>query len=286
MIGQVALAVESRREPATLRTRDDILGTDGCLKVELATTPEAVAAAQRLRYRIFYEEMGATPTDEAIRHGRDIDRFDPWCDHLLVVDRARSGSPVVGTYRMLRRTVAERRGGFYSEGEYELGPIRAFPGEILEVGRSCVDADYRSRAVIQHLWQGIAAYVWRHRIGLLFGCASLPGTRPDQMKPALAFLHHTYLAPDRLRPRALEHRHVPLDVLPAEAVDPAAAWRELPPLIRGYLRLGGRVGDGAVIDPQFNTTDVCIVLETEQVTQKYLRHYQQVGGRTAERVSV
>ena len=266
--------------------RHDILGADGSLKVQLATTEEEVVLAQRLRYRIFYQEMGARPTEAVIRHGRDIDRFDAWCDHLLVVDPARTDGPVVGTYRMLRRSVAERHGGFYSEDEYDLGRLQAFEGEILEVGRSCVDARYRSRAVMQLLWQGIAGYVTRHRIGLLFGCASLPGTRPDQMKRALAFLHHNFLAPARLRPRALSDRYVPLDVLPADGIDPAAAWRELPPLIRGYLRLGGRIGDGAVIDPDFNTTDVCIVLETEQVTQKYLRHYQQIRESAPDRPSL
>lgn len=255
--------------------RHDILGTDSSLKVQLARTDEEVVAAQRLRYRIFYEEMGARRTEAVLRHGRDVDRFDAWCDHLLVVDPARAENQVVGTYRMLRRSVAERHGGFYTEDEYELGPVRDYPGEVLEVGRSCVDADYRSRAVMQFLWQGISTYVWRYQVGLLFGCASLPGTQPAQMKRALAFLHHNFLAPERLRPRALGDRYVPLDVLPADAIDPAAAWRELPPLIRGYLRLGGRIGDGAVIDPDFNTTDVCIVLETERVTQRYLRHYRQ-----------
>lgn len=256
--------------------RQDILGTSGSLKIQLATSMEEVRAAQRLRYRIFYQEMGATPSAEVVRHRRDVDRFDEHCDHLLVIDPHSAASPVVGTYRMLRRSVAERNGGFYSEDEYDLGSLLEYPGEVLEVGRSCVDLNYRSRAVMQLLWQGIAGYVWRYRIGMLFGCASLPGTDPSASRQALAFLHHNFLAQEGLRPQAVPHRYVPLDVLPADAVDSAAAWRELPPLIRGYLRIGGRIGDGAVIDRQFNTTDVCIVLEIDQVTAKYLRHYQQV----------
>lgn len=250
---------------------------EGGLRVEVAATSDDVAAAQRLRHRIFYDEMGATPTEEVVRLGRDTDRFDAHCDHLLVIDPSRADAPVVGTYRMLRRSVAERCGGFYSEDEYRLGPLLDYPGEVLEVGRSCVDRAYRSRAVMQLLWQGIAAYVQRYRIGLLFGCASLPGTNPAQMRRALAYLHHNFLAPEQLRPRAVPDRYVRLDHIPADRIDAAAAWRELPPLIRGYLRLGGRIGDGAVIDLQFNTIDVCIVLETAQVTEKYLRHYQQVG---------
>jgi putative hemolysin len=256
--------------------QDKTLGSDGSLRVHLAATAEEVCAAQKLRYRIFYDEMGAQPSDEAIACGRDVDRYDVACDHLLVSDLAAEGQlpRVVGTYRMLRRTAAERSGGFYSEDEYDLGPLLDYSGEVLEVGRSCVDLGYRSRAVMQLLWQGIAAYVSRHGIGLLFGCASLPGTDPAGMKRALAYLHHHYLAPSRIRPRALPHRHVPMDLLPADAIDAAAAWRELPPLIRGYLRLGGRIGDGAVVDERFNTTDVCLVLETEHVTARYLRHYQ------------
>jgi putative hemolysin len=263
--------------------RRELLRTDGGLKVRIATTQAEVEAAQRLRHRIFYQEMGATPTDEVVRLGRDIDRFDAHCDHLLVIDPGRADAPVVGTYRMLRRSVAERCGGFYSEDEYRLDPLLARSGEVLEVGRSCVDLDYRNRAVLQLLWQGIANYVRRHQIGLLFGCASLPGTNPGQMKRPLAFLHHNFLAPKHLRPRAVQKRHVRLDVLPADRIDAAAAWRELPPLIRGYLRVGGRIGDGAVIDPQFNTTDVCIVLEISDVTQKYLRHYQPVGEGRGDR---
>lgn len=257
---------------------DTAFGSDGTLQVRLAVTADDVRRAQALRYRIFYEEMGARPTAEAIAHRRDIDRFDDVCDHLLVTDAADRTQPpkIVGTYRMLRRSAAERS-GFYSEDEYDLGELANHPSEILEVGRSCVDLNYRGRAVMQLLWQGIAGYVYSHRIGILFGCASLPGTEPRTMRRALAYLHHHHLAPDHLRPRALPHRYVPMDQMPAEAIDPAAAWRELPPLVRGYLRLGGRVGDGAVIDPSFNTTDVCIVLETEQVTAKYLRHYQHLA---------
>jgi putative hemolysin len=253
-------------------------GSDGSLKVRLAVSADDIRRAQALRYRIFYEEMGAHPSAEAVAHKRDVDRFDDVCDHLLVTDVVDGADAprVVGTYRMLRRSVAERT-GFYSESEYELGGLVDHPSEILEVGRSCVDLNYRGRAVMQLLWQGIAAYVYRHQIGLLFGCASLPGTEPKTMRRALAYLYHHHLAPDHLRPRALPHRYVPMNQMPADAIDTAAAWRELPPLVRGYLRLGGRVGDGAVIDPDFNTTDVCIVLETEQVTAKYLRHYQHLA---------
>ena len=149
----------------------------------------------------------------------------------------------------------------------------------MELGRSCVEPSYRTGAVMQLLWRGIAAYVFKHRIDLMFGCGSLPGTDLEALAPALAFLHHNHLAPPELRPRALAHRRVPMDRLEPGGVDVRAALAELPPLVKGYLRLGGFVGDGAVLDLQFNTTDVCVVVKTDLVTDKYYRHYERkLGG--------
>ncbi|HWI29711.1 MAG TPA: GNAT family N-acyltransferase [Stellaceae bacterium] len=248
----------------------------GKLQVRLAETLGDVDAAQTLRYRVFYEEMGARPTSEMARLGRDFDNFDGVCDHLLVIDHARgSGAEaVVGTYRLIRRPAAQRHGRFYSAAEYDIGKIAAYPGEILELGRSCVDASARNRPTMQLLWRGIASYVFHYDIALMFGCASLPGTDPDALALPLSYLYHHHLAPAEIRPRALPERYVDMRRLAAEAIDPARALAELPPLLKGYLRLGGFVGDGAVIDHQFNTTDVCIVVKTDLVTDKYYRHYE------------
>jgi putative hemolysin len=244
------------------------------LEVRLARTVEEVLEAQRLRFRIFYEEMGAVADAKAKAERVDRDQYDAWCDHLLVIDHdAPAERRVVGTYRLLRGAVARRHHGFYSAGEFDLSPLLGLPGEVLELGRSCVDPAYRNRAAMQMLWQGIAEYVYRHQVGVLFGCASLPGTDVASMRHLLAYLHHECRAPAELCPRALPGRYVPMGQLPAEAVDRAAAWRELPPLLRGYLRIGGRIGDGAVIDWEFGTTDVCLVLETEGITARYRRHY-------------
>ncbi|HJU19385.1 MAG TPA: GNAT family N-acyltransferase [Stellaceae bacterium] len=246
----------------------------GPLEVRLAETDGDIEAAQALRYRIFYERMGARPPPGTAPRGRDADRFDAACDHLLVLDHSRAGrQQVVGTYRLIRRAAALQLGGFYSEGEYDLTPLLAYPGEILELGRSCVDPAYRPRPVLQLLWSGIAAYVFHYDIALMFGCASLPGTDPEALAVPLSYLHHHRLAPPGLRPRALAARYVGMGRRPAAAIDPAQAQAALPPLIKGYLRLGGFVGDGAVVDAQFNTTDVCIVVKTELVTEKYSRHY-------------
>ncbi|WP_439599320.1 GNAT family N-acetyltransferase [Falsiroseomonas sp.] len=252
----------------------------GNLGLRLAESAAEIEAAQALRYRVFYEEMGAH-ADAATRGSqRDRDEYDAVADHLLVLDHDLGQGPeaVVGTYRLIRRKGADRLGRFYSAAEYDLAPLLAFEGEIMELGRSCVATAYRTRGTLQLLWRGIAAFVFRHRIDLMFGCASLPGTDLDALAPQLSYLHANHLAPPALRPRAVPARHVAMDRLPADSLNMRAALGALPPLVKGYLRLGGFVGDGAVIDQQFNTTDVCIVVKTDLITDKYFRHYERTAG--------
>ena len=255
------------------------------LEIRLAESRRERQAAQNLRYRVFYEEMNAQPSAAMRRLARDFDKFDTVCDHLVVIDRSRSTNAaegVVGTYRFLRRSVAQKNFGFYSADEFDLAPLAQYPGEIMELGRSCVDSNFRNRAVMQLLWRGIAEYVSTHRVELMFGCASFPGTAVDKMANALSYLHNAHLAPHDTCPHALPHRRVAMDRLPAAQINTELALRELPPLIKGYLRLGGWVGNGAVVDEQFNTTDICILVETEQVTDKYCRHYGVEPRRNAE----
>ena len=258
----------------------------GALQVRLAETVGDIDAAQALRYRVFYEEMGAIPSAEMQRRERDFDGFDGVCDHLLVIDHARGTGPqtVVGTYRLIRRPAAERHGAFYSAAEYDIAKIVAYPGEILELGRSCVDPSARNRPTMQLLWRGLASYVFHYDIALMFGCASLPGTDPDALAAPLSYLHHHHLAPAALRPRALPQRYVDMRRMDPAALNPTRVLSELPPLIKGYLRVGGFVGDGAVIDHQFNTIDVSVVVKTDLVTDKYYRHYERQardGGASA-----
>ena len=252
-----------------------VVAYDDGLEVRLANCAEEITAAQALRYRVFYEEMGAKPSMGMAAEARDFDDFDPVCDHLLVIDRTRGpgAAGVVGTYRLMRRSAGEAFGRFYTAGEYEIGRIIANGGRFMELGRSCVDAGYRNGATMKKLWDGIAAYVFDHEIELMFGCASLPGTDPSQLATDLSYLYHHHLAPEGLRPRALPELYVNMNILPAEALNPRRALAALPPLIKGYLRLGGFVGDGAVIDHQFNTTDVCVMVKTDLVTAKYRAHY-------------
>ena len=248
----------------------------GSLGLRLAQTGDELDALQALRYRVFYEEMGAEPDAAALRSRRDSDAFDRVADHIIVVDHGLGDGPdaVVGTYRMMQRQGAVVLGRFYSGAEYDITPLLAFPGSLLELGRSCVDARYRGRQVMQLLWRGIAAYVFANEIDLMFGCASLAGIDPDAVAAELTYLYHNHLAPPALRPRALHGRYVDMRRLPPGQVDPRRVLTGLPPLIKGYLRLGGMVGDGAVIDTQFNTTDVAIVVKTDLVTDKYFDHYK------------
>jgi putative hemolysin len=247
----------------------------GSLQVRLAETWDEVDAALALRYRVFFEEMKARATPGIIAKQRDVDEFDPYCDHLLVIDTALGNGPaaVVGTYRMLRREGAAKVGRFYSSAEYDVRPIIYHPGPILEMGRSCVDSGHRTRAAMQLLWKGVTAYVLAHRIDVLFGCASLHGTEPKEMALPLSYLYHHHLAPAGMRPTALPARHVGMNLMPKEAIDAKAAMRDLPPMIKGYLRLGGVVGEGAVIDHDFNTVDVLVYVDMRRVSEKYYRHY-------------
>ncbi len=248
----------------------------GNLGLRIARTPEELEAAQALRYRVFYQELGAQPDAAAAASGRDCDRYDGVADHLLVMDHDLGDGPdaVVGTYRLIRREAAESIGRFYSADEYDISLIERFPGHVLELGRSCVDAAYRGRAAMQLLWRGIAAYVFTHNIDLMFGCASLPGTDVDALAAELTYLYTNHLAPADIRLRALPSRYVDMRRMDPAEIDPRQVLVGLPPLIKGYLRLGGFVGDGAVVDYQFNTTDVAIVVQTDLVTGKYFRHFE------------
>ena len=267
-----------RRRRISTVTNEQIIPfslTSGDLEVRLARNSAEIEAAQRLRYRIFFEEMSAQPAPEVAAQKRDFDIFDDYCEHLLVIDRSRSegAEGVVGTYRLLRRQGAARAGRFYTQGEYNIRKLLQGRQEVLELGRSCVAPDHRRHQTMQLLWRGIAQYIQLRDVAVMFGCGSFPGADPALHAGPLSYLYHYHLAPVAIRPRALRTRYTDMRLLPREAVDERAAVAALPPLIKGYLRLGGFVGDGAVIDTEFDTTDVCIVVKTEWVTHKYMRRY-------------
>jgi putative hemolysin len=254
----------------------------GLLEVRLAASASEIAAAQALRYEIFYDEMGARPTAEMARCRRDIDAHDAVCDHLLVIDHADPVRPrVVGTYRLLRQDVAMAPNsptstGFYSASEFDLAPLLAQAGpsrQLLELGRSCVAPQWRTSATISLLWRGIAAYLQQHNIGHLFGCASLHGADPALHAAELSYLYHHHLAPPELRATALPSTAVDMNALPAASIDARAAARALPPLVKAYLRVGAMVGDGGFVDHQFNTVDVFVVMPVDRITSRYAERF-------------
>jgi putative hemolysin len=223
--------------------------------------------------------MSAVADTAATLARRDIDLFDAICDHLLVIDHdapaSRKDPAVVGTYRLLRQDIAQRQGGFYSAGEFDVGALVARHRDLsfLELWRSCVLPPYRNKRTVELLWHGIWTYVLEHRIDVMIGCASLEGTDPDRLALPLSFLHHYARAPEPWRAVALPRRYVELNRMPKPAVSPKAALQLLPPLIKGYLRLGAYVGDGAVIDRQFGTTDVLIILPVSAINSRYVDHF-------------
>lgn len=265
------------------------LGRLGSLEVRLAANAAEVRRAQKLRWRVFYEEMQAIADDASKLARRDIDPFDAICDHLVVIDhsvmeRPAFGLPrpaIVGTYRLLRQEVADRHGGFYTTGEFAIeGLLSRHRGlRFLELGRSCVLPPYRNKRTVELLWHGIWTYVLSHRIDVMFGCASLEGTDPRALSLELSFLHHNARAPADWSAGPVPSRRVEMGRLSRDAIDMKKALHALPPLIKGYLRLGAYVGDGAVVDHQFGTTDVLIVLPVSAINPRYIGHF----GASAER---
>ncbi len=266
--------------PARVNRPSQTLGRVGALEVRLAQTAAEVRQAQKLRYRVFYQEGPAIPNPGRLFARRDVDAYDAICDHLLVLDHAARdttpGKPaVVGTYRLLRQALAEDYGGFYTAGEFDIGSLIARHNtlQFLELGRSCVLAPYRNKRTVELLWHGIHAYVTQNSIDVMIGCASLDGTEPKQLALPLSFLHHYARAPEEWRARALPERYVEMNRVSKETIDPKAALRMLPPLVKGYLRLGAYIGDGAVVDYEFGTTDVLVVLPFSVIQKRYFEHF-------------
>ncbi|MBY6065686.1 GNAT family N-acetyltransferase [Leisingera aquaemixtae] len=243
--------------------------------VKIAETEDELQAAQALRYDVFVRELGGG--GEMVDHeaGLERDRFDPFFDHMLVTDEARGA--VVGVYRLLRDDQAAKAGQFYSEDEYDLSILKDSGRRLLELGRSCLHPDYRGGMAMFHLWSGLAEYVERHGIEILFGVASFHGTDPQQLANPLAMLHHNHLAPPELRVRSKAFQS--MDLVAADDLDRKRAMVDTPALIKAYLRLGGFVGEGAYIDHAFNTTDVCLILDTARMNERQRKIYTGGKGR-------
>lgn len=268
-------------EKCKLPHSPDIRAERGTLILRQATGSAEIEACQRLRYRVFYEERGASIAGKKI----DSDRFDAFCDHLVVVQTADvpgtdairlTDGELIGTYRLLRQEVAEANGGFYTQHEFDIAPlIKAHPElRFLELGRSCVLRPFRTKPVVELLWQGIWNYVRAHSMDVMLGCASLEGTDPQAHALALSFLAQA-APPPEWSVKALPHRAIDMRRIAAERIDQRAALRDLPPLVKGYLRLGCYIGEGAVIDQDFNTIDVLIILPVSAINARYFAHFGQ-----------
>ena len=264
----------------------DILGRIGNLETRLARTNSEIDAAQAVRYRVFVEEMQAQIRPDAMRRRRDIDAWDMVCDHLLVLDTSIEGDTeeqIVGTYRLLRQDVARHSGGFYSQSEFDVDALLArHPAKrFMELGRSCVLPEYRTKRTVELLWQGNWAYALKHGVDAMFGCGSFGGTVPEEHALALSFLHNNALAKGEWAVQARPELFRTMDLMPEEAINARKALSAMPPLIKGYLRLGAMVGEGAVVDHAFRTTDVLIVLPISNISGRYLNYYGADAGRFA-----
>lgn len=243
--------------------------------VRQATSEADLAAAKRLRYEVFVEELGGAGNLVDHKNRLEQDHFDAFCDHLLLIDL--KTDTVVGVYRVMQRAQADAAGGFYSASEYDLSPLLETNRPLLEMGRSCLHRDYRGGVALFHLWSGLADYIADHQIELMFGVASFHGTNVTQFGEPLSLLHHRHLAPEQLRVKARPEAYQDMDLIAEDQLDRTSAMRAMPSLIKAYLRLGGFVGQGAYIDDVFNTTDVCLILDTAQMNIKQARMYQGQG---------
>lgn len=240
--------------------------------VKLAETKEELEAAQRLRYRVFVRELGGDGPLVDHAAGVETDRFDPFFDHLILQSDAKPGE-VVGVYRLLRSDQAARAGQFYSEDEYDLSTLFTSGRRLMELGRSCLDAEYRGGMAMYHLWNSLSRYIIEHKIEILFGVASFHGTDMARLAAPLALLHHRYLAPEALRPRVRAEHYQDMNLVAPGQIDRRGAMVQVPALIKAYLRLGGYVGDGAYVDHRFNTTDICLVMDTKRMRESHKNIY-------------
>ncbi|MEJ6401832.1 GNAT family N-acetyltransferase [Yoonia sp. 2307UL14-13] len=248
-------------------------------QVSIAETRTEIAAAQRLRYEVFVKELGADGPMIDHAAGLERDRFDDFATHILLRDKHRSpDDQIVGAYRVMTPADAARAGQFYCADEYDLAPLTQGGLRLMELGRSCIHKDYRGGPGLMHLWSGIADLVAAQKTDVLFGVASFHGTDVHALAAPLSLLHDRHLAPPPLRVGARQPGHHAMNLVPPDDIDRLAVMRQIPALIKAYLRLGAVVGDGAFIDHAFNTTDICLILATDAIGAMQRRIYARGRG--------
>jgi L-ornithine Nalpha-acyltransferase len=276
------LAQKFSRAYAALDPQAPVLGRLGSLETRLARNSAEIRAAQNLRFRVFFDEMYAYPNALSRITRRDHDRWDRICDHLLLIDRQGKTETIVGTYRLLRADIARASAiPLYTQSEFEIASLIAHHEKLkfLELGRSCVLPEWRNKRSIELLWHGTWRYVLEHKIDVMIGCASFPVTEPEEIAEELAFLYHNAAPESRWDVRAVPEKAVPMDRMSAEEINPRRVLPKLPPLIKGYLRLGAWIGREAVIDRHFGTIDILIILPVSRLNPRYVNYYGADAGR-------
>ena len=221
--------------------------------------------AQKLRFNTFFNNRS-----NKSRYQIDIDKYDKYCDHLVVIDNSISPSYVVGTYRLLINSGFNSKVGLYTETEFDLHKLKKRNVKILEAGRSCVHEDYRDGKIIRLLWRGLSSYISQKNVDFIVGCASFEGCNISSFLEELSFLHHNHLAPKKYLAKSLKNKTMKIKYLKKDVIDNLKIFKSLPPLIKAYLRVGSWIGQGAVIDEEFKTTDVCIILKVDRINTRYL----------------
>jgi putative hemolysin len=243
--------------------------------VKLATSLAELDAAQRLRFEVFNLELqeGLLASYE---RGRDTDAYDAYCDHLIATDLTTGA--VVGTYRLLRRSVAARHIGFYSENEFDLSNLKQQAGEWLELGRSCVARSHRTAGVIALLWAAIIEYAALYDVQQMFGCGSLHTAEPAVVQKLFAYLRDYHYAPAELRVWPLSTCRLEIGAQERVDYDAKAVMRQLPPIMKGYLRAGAVIAGPPALDREFGTADVLVLLPLAKLTARYRRRFVEAEG--------
>ena len=247
--------------------------TLGDFVIKLANNKYELKKAQALRYSVFYKEKKAKPNFPKKMRKLDYDKIDKFADHLIVIDKKRKSikNKIVGTYRLIRGDVALSFGGFYTSSEFDLTNIlNSYKHkQILELGRSCVHKDYRNGTTMKLLWKAIAEYIKLYDIKVLLGCASFPGTDVQEFSKELSYLRSNFSLPEEISVNSLLDNNYPVCIKNNINESDVRTFAKLPPLIKGYLRVGGRVSDSFFVDYDFNTIDLCVIVQTVNIDEKY-----------------
>ena len=234
--------------------------------------------SQKLRHKVFIEEMGGSRNNLSLISNSESDKFDDFCRHLIIIDHKNStqfpNGKIIGVTRLMLTEDSENGIGFYCSQEFNLNPIISTKKECLEIGRICIHNEYRNTLVLHYLWIELGSFCSKRGVKILFGVASFTGNNIKKIEMALSHIHNDYLAPPKIRPMALEHGYIKMNMVPKEEINKLNALKQMPSLLKSYLRLGAKVGEGAFIDKELNTIDILIMLDVSNMTNKYKLYYE------------